>query len=77
MASLKEVLRRLKAPNLRLKVDKGNFFRVKLLYRAHRIMIFWSDMDSGKFSSITELQPMQRAKIAVKTMIASLQEKTR
>ncbi|KAL7724950.1 hypothetical protein ACLKA6_002314 [Drosophila palustris] len=62
MANLKEVFRRLRAANLRINVDKCDFFKQELKYLGHKVTEHGICTDPEKVEAISKLKPPTNAK---------------
>ncbi|KAM8703120.1 hypothetical protein ACLKA7_007831 [Drosophila subpalustris] len=62
MANLKEVFRRLRAANLRINVDKCDFFKQELKYLGHKVTELGICTDPEKVDAISKLKPPTNAK---------------
>ncbi|KAL7725468.1 hypothetical protein ACLKA6_017759 [Drosophila palustris] len=62
MANLKEVFRRLRAANLKINVDKCDFFKQELKYLGHKVTEHGICTDPEKVDAISKLKPPTNAK---------------
>ncbi|KAL7724320.1 hypothetical protein ACLKA6_017501 [Drosophila palustris] len=62
MANLREVFRRLRAENLRINIEKCDFFKQELKYLGHKVTEHGICTDPEKVDAISKLKPPTNAK---------------